>query len=102
MQLSHLYQPEAKAGSVLVFNGQCWHAGGANNTKRNRYALFAHYRKSMLMFQLDPHDNFPPEYFDQLNARQKLLLRMQFGLNEGHASDEHIARTLEKRSDARR
>ena len=102
MQVSHVYQPEAKAGSVLIFNGQCWHAGGANNTERNRYALFAHYRKSMLMFQLDPHDNFPPKYFDQLNARQKLLLRMQFGLNEGHASDEHLARTLEKRSDARR
>ncbi|MFP6744657.1 MAG: phytanoyl-CoA dioxygenase family protein [Alphaproteobacteria bacterium] len=33
-----------KAGSVLVFNGQCWHAGGANHSDTPRPALFGHYR----------------------------------------------------------
>ena len=92
MEVRHVFQPEAPAGSVLVFNGQCWHAGGANSTGGNRHALFAHYRKSMLMFQLDPHDGFPAEWYDRLNPRQRELLRMQSGLDEDHASDEHLAR----------
>jgi len=33
--------------------------------------LFGHYRKSMLMFQLDPHDDFLAEWFDRLFPRQK-------------------------------
>ena len=92
LEVRHVFQPEAAAGSVLVFNGQCWHAGGANSTGGNRHALFAHYRKSMLMFQLDPHDGFPEEWYDRLTQRQKGLLRMQSGLNEDHAADEHLAR----------
>ena len=79
-EVKHIFQPTCRAGSVLLFNGQCWHAGGANSTTNNRHAIFAHYRKSMLMFQLDPHDNFPDESFDQLNSRQRELLRMQQGL----------------------
>ncbi|HIG57001.1 MAG TPA: hypothetical protein EYG11_02470 [Candidatus Latescibacteria bacterium] len=89
--VQHVFQPTCKAGSVLIFNGQCWHAGGANDTADNRYAVFAHYRKSMLMFQLDPHDNFPDEWFEQLNPRQRELLRMQQGLRALHAADEHFA-----------
>ena len=89
--VQHVFQPTCKAGSVLIFNGQCWHAGGANDTADNRYAVFAHYRKSMLMFQLDLHDNFPDEWFEQLNPRQRELLRMQQGLRALHAADEHFA-----------
>jgi len=33
-------------GSVLVFNGQCWHGGGANKSDGVRRAIFAHYRVS--------------------------------------------------------
>ena len=62
-------QPAAPTGSVIVFNGQCWHGGGANGSDHNRHALFGHYRKSMLMFQHDPHDGFPPEWFDDAAAR---------------------------------
>ncbi len=89
-EVQHVFQPTCKAGSVLVFNGQCWHAGGANDTNDNRYALFAHYRKSMLMFQLDPHDDFPPAWFEQLNPRQHELLRMQQGPGASHAADFHL------------
>tara|TARA_B100000029_G_scaffold516824_1_gene635334 strand:- start:49822 stop:50574 length:753 start_codon:yes stop_codon:yes gene_type:complete len=90
IKVPHVYQPEAKAGSVLIFNGQCWHGGGTNTSDSDRYALFSHYRKSMLLFQLDPHDEFPEEWFGLLSSRQKELLRMKTGLNVPHASDNHL------------
>ena len=90
--VKHEIQPTAPAGSVIVFNGQCWHGGGANTSDRNRHALFGHYRKHMLLFQLDPHDGFPPEWFDGLTQRQKELMRMTHGkgLSEKHAADAHF------------
>ena len=86
----HEFQLSCKARSVLLFNGQCWHAGGANQTEDNRYAVFAHYRKSMLMFQLDPHDEFPAAWYDRLNPRQRELMRMQKGVGASHAADGHF------------
>ena len=90
--VQHEVQPTAPAGSVIIFNGQCWHGGGANTSDRNRHALFGHYRKSMLLFQLDPHDDFPPEWFAGLTERQKQLMRMTHGkgLDEKHAADVHF------------
>lgn len=88
-KVTHVVQPTAPAGSVLMFNGQCWHAGGANTSNQNRHALFGHYRKHMLLFQLDPHDGFPAEWYGQLNKRQKELMRMQRGLGALHAADSH-------------
>lgn len=90
LEIKYAYQAEAPAGSVLIFNGQCWHAGGRNDSDRNRHALFAHYRKRLLLFQNDPHDGFPPEWFDRLTPRQKELLRMQCGLGALHAADCHF------------
>ena len=90
LELKHVVAALAPAGSVLVFNGQTWHGGGANNGDRNRHALFGHYRKHMLVFQLDPHDEFPPEWYDDLNDRQKQLLRMQNGAGALHAADAHF------------
>ena len=87
----HEVQPAVPAGTVIVFNGQCWHGGGANQTQANRHALFGHYRKSMLIFQVDPHDKFPPEWYEGLNPRQRQLLRMRKGLGAPHASDSHGA-----------
>ena len=90
MEVPHVYQPEASAGSVLIFNGQCWHGGGANTSDRNRHALFGHYRKSMLLFQLDPHDGFRDEWYEGLSSRQKQLMRMQKGVGARHAADDHL------------
>ena len=90
MEVQHIFQPEAAAGCVLVFNGQTWHAGGANNSDGDRYALFGHYRKHMLMFQCDPHDGFPAEWVDQLTTRQSELMRMQRGAGAAHAADAHM------------
>ncbi len=89
-EVKHIVQPQAAAGSVLVFNGQTWHAGGANNSTDNRHALFGHYRKRMLVFQVDPHDDFPEEWFEQLNERQRQLMRMHKGLHSLHAADAHF------------
>ncbi len=90
LELKHVVTAEAPAGSVLVFNGQTWHGGGVNHTDHNRHALFGHYRKRMCVFQLDPHDGFPPQWYDDLNERQKELLRMQRGVGALHAADAHF------------
>ncbi|MGA0362361.1 MAG: phytanoyl-CoA dioxygenase family protein, partial [bacterium] len=92
--VQHVFQVTAKAGSVLVFNGQCWHAGGNNQTEVNRHALFGHYRKSSLIFQVDPHDGFPAEWYDLLSPRQRELLRMEHGLGVPHAADYHMRQSF--------
>lgn len=33
-------------GDVFVFNGHCWHAGGANHTDGTRRAILAHYARA--------------------------------------------------------
>ena len=90
MSVRHYHQSNAPAGSVLLFNGQCWHGSGQNTSDTNRYAMFGHYRKSMLMFQLDPHDGFKPEWEEQLTDRQKELMRMHKGVGAPHAADAHV------------
>jgi len=90
MEIKHEVQAIAPAGSVLIFNGQCWHGGGENRSENNRHALFGHYRRSALIFQVDPHDGFPAEWFDGLSQRQKELMRMEKGLNTPHAADSHM------------
>lgn len=90
LDLKHVAEAIAPIGSVLVFNGQTWHGGGKNTGDRNRHALFGHYRKRMLVFQVDPHDDFPKEWFDQLTERQKQLMRMSKGLGARHAADSHL------------
>jgi len=90
MKVKHVIQAIAPAGSVLIFNGQCWHGGGLNSSNKNRHALFGHYRRNALVFQVDPHDGFPTEWYDQLSERQKELMRMSNGLGTPHAADSHF------------
>lgn len=90
LEVKYHLQPEAPAGSVLIFNGQCWHAGGANKGNSNRHGLFAHYRKRMLLFQCDPHENFRNDWYDLLTLRQKELLRMVKGWGVPHSADSHL------------
>ena len=85
----HVHQAEASAGSVLVSNGQSWQGGGANRSLMRRHALFGHYRKDFLRFQVDPHEGFPREWLSLLNSKQKRLLRMGNGLGVPHAADSH-------------
>lgn len=90
MEIKHVVQAVGRAGSVLIFNGQCWHGGGENRSQSNRHGLFGHYRKNALIMQVDPHDNFPAERVNQLSDRQKELLRMSNGLGTPHAADSHF------------
>ena len=60
VEVTRLVRAIAPAGSVLVFNGQCWHGGGENFSDRPRHCLFGHYRLAdWTRFQLDPHRGFP-------------------------------------------
>ena len=80
-------QPSAPAGSVLVYNGHCWHAGGANTSDIDRCSCFGHYRKSLeaypafggRIFQCDPAAGFPADWWDDLTQRQKELMGMTAG-----------------------
>ena len=90
MEVKHVFQLIAPAGSVLVFNGQCWHGGGTNQTDTNRHALFGHYRKNALIFQIDPHDGFNETWLPDLTSRQRELLRLENGLGARHAADSHL------------
>tara|TARA_B100000029_G_scaffold515020_1_gene620131 strand:- start:29996 stop:30739 length:744 start_codon:yes stop_codon:yes gene_type:complete len=92
IDVKYYVQPNLPAGSVLIFNGQCWHGGGANNSDGNRHALFGHYRKGLLRFQFDPHDRFPTKWFDLLTDRQKELMRMNNGLDAPRAADVQISK----------
>ncbi|HBM53213.1 MAG TPA: hypothetical protein DDZ97_08965, partial [Deltaproteobacteria bacterium] len=60
----------------------------------NRHALFGHYRKSSLIFQVDPHDGFPAEWYDLLSQRQRELLRMENGIGVPHAADYHMRQSF--------
>ena len=87
-EVKYEVQPEVSAGSVLVIHGQTWHGGGANNSMENRHGLFGHYRYGeWLRFQCDPHHQFPEAWLDQLNPRQKQLLRMTDGLSDKLGAD---------------
>lgn len=96
VEVKHVVEAIAPAGSVLIFNGQCWHGGGNNRTQRNRHAMFGHYRKNALMFQVDPHDNFPETWLDHLSPRQKQLMRLENGVGAPHASDAHLRVSFSK------
>jgi ectoine hydroxylase-related dioxygenase (phytanoyl-CoA dioxygenase family) len=88
VELPYIVAPTAPAGSVLVFNGQCWHGGGANTSPSVRHALFAHYRVgSWMRFQIDPHEGFPADAWGNMTARQRQLLRMEQGVGQRRASD---------------
>ena len=87
LDVPHQVQPEGPPGSVLIFNGQIWHGGGANRSAEVRHAVFAHYRAGPWMrFQCDPHVRFPREYWRSMNDRQRKLLRMEQGVGQPNAA----------------
>jgi len=84
----HVVAPTGPAGSVLVFDGQCWHGGGANRGDARRRAVFTHYRVGPWMrFQTDPTVDFPADRWDRMTPRQRELLRMVHGIDQRNAAD---------------
>jgi len=87
-EVKHELQAIVPAGSVVILNGQLWHAGGANRTGEKRAAMFGHYRfGDWMRFQCDPHDQFPEAWWELLSLRQKQLLRMTQGVTGKHGAD---------------
>jgi ectoine hydroxylase-related dioxygenase (phytanoyl-CoA dioxygenase family) len=86
--IPHLVAPTGPAGSVLLFNGQCWHGGGANRSDKRRRAAFGHYRIGPWMrFQGDPTINLPLERWERMTPRQRQLLRLEHGIGQKNAAD---------------
>lgn len=86
--IPHVAVPTGPPGSVLVFDGQCWHGGGSNRSPHRRRAVFAHYRVAPWMrFQTDPTIDFPVDRWERMSTRQRELLRMVLGVDQRNAAD---------------
>jgi len=69
---------EGKAGDVLVFNGHCWHTGGANTTDFPRRAILVHYIRADHPQRLVQKHAVAPD----IQARMSRLEQEILGLND--------------------
>ena len=100
MDIPHWIQPTGPAGSVMVFNGQCWHGGGANCSQERRRAVFGHYRLDAWMrFQTDPAQYVDEAQWQRMTDRQRELLRMTYGQGQKNAADYYPDQMRDKRYD---
>jgi hypothetical protein len=98
--IPHVIAPTGPAGSVLIFNGQCWHGGGANQSQARRRAIFGHYRIGPWMrFQTDPSPYISEERWTRMSKRQRELLRMVTGPDQKNAADYYPDQAEGKRYD---
>jgi ectoine hydroxylase-related dioxygenase (phytanoyl-CoA dioxygenase family) len=98
--IPHVMAPTGPAGSVLLFNGQSWHGGGANRSSGKRRAAFGHYRVGPWMrFQTDPTLGFPVERWERMSPRQRQILRMVHGVGQKNAADYYADQPHEGRYD---
>jgi ectoine hydroxylase-related dioxygenase (phytanoyl-CoA dioxygenase family) len=65
---------EGQAGDVLVFNGHCWHAGGANRTQAPRRAILAHYLRADQPQRLKQKEALAAEVQAGLTKEEKEIL----------------------------
>jgi hypothetical protein len=65
---------EGKAGDVLVFNGHCWHTGGANVTDKKRRAILAHYLRGDILLGPKRRQHISPDYAARLTPKERQLL----------------------------
>ncbi len=68
---------EGRAGDVLVFNGHCWHAGGANLTEAPRRAILAHYLRADQPQRLIQKDALTPEVQARMNPVERKILGLE-------------------------
>lgn len=100
MDIPHAIQPTGPAGSVMIFNGQCWHGGGANLSQDRRRAVFGHYRVGPWMrFQTDPTLYITEAHWQAMTPRQRELVRMEHGVGQKNAADYYTDQPREKRYD---
>jgi ectoine hydroxylase-related dioxygenase (phytanoyl-CoA dioxygenase family) len=100
MGLPHVLQPVGPPGSAMIFNGQCWHGGGANHSQERRRAVFGHYRLDAWMrFQTDPATYVTREQWRRMTPRQRELMRMTHGHGQKNAADYYADQMRAKRYD---
>ena len=66
-----------RAGDVLMFRSELWHAGSDNRTRdRTRYLLQVHYGRRMVAQKFSPylHWQFNPAVLAAATPRQRRLL----------------------------
>jgi len=96
----HAVQPTGPAGSVMIFNGQCWHGGGANASGERRRAVFGHYRLDAWMRLQTDHALYVDEpRWARMSQRQRELLRMTHGQGQKNAADYYADQMHAKRYD---
>jgi ectoine hydroxylase-related dioxygenase (phytanoyl-CoA dioxygenase family) len=61
-------------GDVFIFNGHCWHAGGANHTDHARRAILAHYARADLPQRLNQKQSISPEVQATLSPLERDVL----------------------------
>jgi ectoine hydroxylase-related dioxygenase (phytanoyl-CoA dioxygenase family) len=87
-EIKYLKKVIAPAGSIMIFNGSCWHGSSKNETTQPRRAIFSQYRVGFWMrFQCDPHEGFTNHWFSLLNQKQKELMRMTGGIGSNYNAD---------------
>ncbi len=100
MDLPIVIQPEGPPGSVMLFNGQCWHGGGGNQSRERRRAIFGHYRIGPWMrLQTDPSLFIGEDHWQAMSQRQRELFRMEHGIAQQNAADYYPGQMRPKRYD---
>ena len=61
-------------GDVFIFNGHCWHAGGANRTDSSRRAILAHYARADQPQRLNQKQAISPEVQALLSPLERDVL----------------------------
>ena len=98
--IPYVLAPTGPPGSVMIFNGQCWHGGGANESQSRRRAIFGHYRVGPWMrFQTDPAPYISEERWAHMSDRQRELLRMVHGPEQKNAADYYADQSQGRRYD---
>ena len=65
---------EAKAGDLLIFNGNLWHGGGPCSVKGTRWAGIFGYARWFIKPSFDINRNTPREIYDSWTEKQKRLM----------------------------
>lgn len=64
---------DAKAGSVIIYDGSLWHAGGKKTVECERWSIIASYSRWFVKPSFEMTKNTPKDIFDILTDRQKEL-----------------------------
>lgn len=67
---------EGSPGDVLLFNGHCWHTGGANRTEAKRRAILAHYLRADIPLRPERRQHLSAASAERLTPQERELLAL--------------------------